>query len=83
MCTSCFAFGDYETVCFCPISNLPDALLQLTLSSSHIFSSGSDVEVVNIEVILNSKSETLSNAVYSYTEQRHRQITPVKDSSCL
>ena len=25
--TSCFAFGDFETVCVCPMSNFLDALL--------------------------------------------------------
>ena len=47
MYASCFAFGDSETVCVSPMSNFPDALLHLTLGSSHIFRSGSDAEVIN------------------------------------
>ena len=34
------------------MSNFPDALLQLMIGILHIFWSGSDAEVVNIEVIL-------------------------------
>ena len=84
MYASCFHFGDWETFCVSPTSNFSDALLQLVLSSSHIFSPGSDAEVVNIEVILNSRSETLCDAVYFYIEQCHRQNTLLGDSSsCL
>ena len=54
MYASCFPFGDFETICVCPMNNFPDALLQLILSSSNIFQFGSDAEVVNIEVIFNS-----------------------------
>ena len=66
---ACFAFGDSETVCISPMSNFLDALLQLMLSSSHICGSGSDAEIVNIEVILNSRSEPHCDAVYFYIEQ--------------
>ena len=69
MYASCFAFGDSETICVCPMSNFQDALLQLTFSSLHIFQSRGDAEVINIEVILNSRSETLCDAVYFYIEQ--------------
>ena len=71
MYTLCFAFGDSDNVCVCPICNLPNALLQLMLGSSHIFGSRSDAEVINIEVILNSRSQTLCDAVYFYIEQSH------------
>ena len=57
---SCFVFEDYVIVCFCLMSNFSDTLLQLTLCSLHIFWSGSDAEVINIKVILNSRSETRS-----------------------
>ena len=78
MCASCFAFGDSETICVCPISNFLDALLQLVLSSLYIFWSGSDAEV-----ILNSRSETLCDAVYFYIEQFHWWNTPLGDSLFL
>ena len=64
-------------------SNFLDALLQLTLGSSHIFWSGSDLEVINIEVIFNSRSDTLCDAVYFYIELCHWQNTPLRDSSFL
>ena len=54
-----FVFGDSEIVCVSQMSNFPDALLQLT----HIFGSRSDAEV-NVEVMLNSKSETFCDTVY-------------------
>ena len=79
----CFAFGDSETVCVCPMRNLPDALLQLTLSSLHIFWLGSDTEVINIEVILNSRSQTLCDAAYFYIEPSQWQNTPLRDSHFL
>ena len=69
MYASHLAFGDSETVCACPMSNFPDELLQLTFCSLYIFRSGSDAEVINIEVILNSRSETLCDAVCFYIEQ--------------
>ena len=53
------------------MSNFPDVLLHLTLGSSHIFGFGSDTEVVHIEVIRYSRSETLCDAVYFYIEQCH------------
>ena len=68
---ACFAFGDSETGYISPMSNFLDALLQLMLSSLHIFGSGSDAEVVNIEVILNSRSELHCDVVYFYIEQCH------------
>ena len=63
-----FAFGDPETVCTCPLTHFLDALLQLTLSILHIFGSGSDTEVVNIKIIINSKSDTLWGDVNLYIE---------------
>ena len=83
MYSSCFAFGDSETVCVCSMGNFPDKLLQLALGSSIIFWSGSDAEVVNIEVILNSRSETLFYAVYFYIEPCHWQNTPSGNSFFL
>ena len=83
MNASCFAFGDSETVCVSPMSNFLDALLQFTLSSLHIFWSGSDAEVINIEVIFNSSSDTLCDAVYFYIEQSHWQNTSLGTSLFL
>ena len=71
MYASCFAFGDSETVCVGPMGHFLDTLLQLTLGSLRIFWSMSDAEVVNIEVILNFRCETLCDAVYFNIELCH------------
>ena len=63
MHASSFAFRDPETICACPSSDFPDALLQLTLCCAHLFWSGSDAEVVNIEEVINARIEALCEVI--------------------
>ena len=66
------------------MSNFPDALLQLTLGSSQIFWSRSDAEVVNIEVILNTKSETfLMLFIFILNSVTDKILSWGTPSSCL
>ena len=61
-----------------------DALLQLMLCSSNIFWSGSDTEVVNVKITINSRSKTPCNNVNFYIiKQCHWQNTPLRDSLFL
>ena len=46
-----FVFGNSETICVYAIRNFPDAWLQSTLCSLHVFRCGSDTKVINIEII--------------------------------
>ena len=61
----------------------PFALAQWVIFLVHCCSwslaSGSDAEVVNIKVIMNSRSKTLCDVVYFYIEQCHWQNTPLRD----
>ena len=59
------------------------SLLQLTLCSSQIFSSGSDTEVVNVKITINSRSKIPCNTVNFYIKQCHWLNTPLKDSLFL
>ena len=78
-----FAFGYLESVCVCLMCYLIDALLQLTLCYSHIFRSGSDTEVVNVKITINSRSKTPYDIVHFYIKQCHWQNTPLRDSLFL
>ena len=80
MNASRFAFGCLESVCVCPMCYFIDALLQMTLCSSHIFWSGSDTEVVNVKITINSRSKTPCNTVNFYVKQCHWQNTPLRES---
>ena len=80
MHASRFAFGYLESICFCPICNFIYASLQLMLHSSHIFWSGSDTEVINVKIIINSRSKTPCNTVNFYIKQCHWQNTHLRDS---
>ena len=83
MHTSCFAFGYLESVCVCPMCYFIDALLQLTLCSSHILWSGSDTEVVNIKITINFRSKKPCNTVNFYIKQCHWQNTSLRVSLFL
>ena len=50
---------------------------------SHIFWSGSDTEVVNVEITMNSRSKTHCNTVNFYIKQCHKQNTLFRDSLFL
>ena len=80
MLTSRFVFGYLESVCVCPMCYFIDALLQLTLCSSHIFWSGSNTEVVNVKITIDSRCKTPCNTVNFYIKRCHRQNTPLRAS---
>ena len=71
MHASRFAFGYLESVCVCSLCYFLHALLQLILCSSHIFLSGSDTEVINVKITINSRSKTPCNTVNFYIKQCH------------
>ena len=50
---------------------------------SHIFWSGSDTEVVNVKIIINSRSKTPCSTVNFYIKQCRWQNTPLSDSLFL
>ena len=74
---------DILNVCAYQMCYFIDALLQLTLCSSHIFWSRSDTEVVNIKITIDSRSKTPCNTVNFYIKQCHWQNTPLRDSLFL
>ena len=80
MHASRFAFGYLESICVFPMCYIIDALLQLTLCSSHIFWSGTDTEVVNIKIVINSRSKIPCNTASFYIKQFHGQNIPLRDS---
>ena len=81
-CISFYFWISWIHLCL-PMCYFIDALLELTLCSSHIFWSGSDTEVVNVKMTINSRSKTPFNTVNFYIKQCHRQNTPLKDSLFL
>ena len=53
-----FTFGNPETIYACPLTDFLNELLQLMLYRVYVFESGSNTEVVNIGVIINTRIAT-------------------------
>ncbi len=54
---------DLEAVCDCSLVNFLDALSQPTLCCAHVFRSGADTEVTNIQIETNSRIQEFGDNV--------------------
>ena len=61
-----FCFGNFKAIYHCLFVYFVDALLQLTFCHMYIFGCRSDAEVINEQILINSRIQAISDAIDFY-----------------
>ena len=64
-----FCFGNFKAVYHCPFVYFVDALLQLTFCCMYIFGCRGYAEVINKQILINSRIQKIGDAIDFYVEE--------------
>ena len=69
MHTLSFCFGNFKAVYHCPFIYFVDSLVQLMFYMLYIFGCRGDAEVINEQILINSRIQAIGDAIDFYVEE--------------
>ena len=64
-----FCFGNFEVVYHCPFVYFVNAQLQLMFWCTYIFGKKGDAEVINEQILINSRIQAIADAIDFYVQE--------------